>query len=266
MSSYGLSPEASTQDLAEFSMTATMSATGGSVTGGKKKSKMIGVGERARTPLCFKTVSTPADDMDRLTPQANDFKADRMAKPKDVASEMKANMSEYIRTLNYELRLAKKLQMCVDDVGAVIDHGATFGREITGTSVVDMQILLYNTRNMNKLKERFVHSYKLDNTDLQQTAKRLREQMAKELQSPTFHKDGTSMPRPFEASRRSDTNLDMIITRNVAEMELANATTSTTGCPRCTSGMRSLQDEVDSLKKQLRHMENVLSRYTPPQG
>mmetsp|Transcript_22195 Transcript_22195/g.51563 ORF Transcript_22195/g.51563 Transcript_22195/m.51563 type:complete len:264 (+) Transcript_22195:147-938(+) len=260
MSSYGLSPEASTQDLGELSMTATLSGTAGSAAGSKKKTKMIGVGERARTPLCFKTVSTPADDIERLTPQVNDFKADRMANPKDVASEMKANMSEYIRTLNYELKLAKKLQMCIDDVGAVIDHGATFGREITGSSVVDMQILLYNTRNMNKLKERFVHSYKMDNTDMQSTAKRLREHMSKELQSPTFHNDGSSRPRPFEASRRSDTSLDMIVTRNVAEMELANSTTSTTGCPRCTTGMRSLQDEVAQLKRQLQSMEAALAR------
>jgi hypothetical protein len=47
------------------------------------------------------------------------------------------------------------------------------------------QVLLYNTRNFNKLKDRYMQTFKLDSTDMSSVAKRLRDQISKEIQDPT---------------------------------------------------------------------------------
>lgn len=98
---------------------------------------------------------------------------------------MKQNMDEYIRTLNFELTLATKLRKAMDDVAAVVETGALFNKEIAGSSVVDMQMLLYNTRSMNQLKDKYMNTYKLNNNAMQTTARRVRNDVSQQIQNPT---------------------------------------------------------------------------------
>ena len=83
--------------------------------------------------------------------------------PLEVATELVANMNEYMELLKHEEKVAIKLKKAIDDVGAVVKNGVEFDKEISGAGVVDMQMLLFNTRNMLKLKERYMNGYKNTN-------------------------------------------------------------------------------------------------------
>jgi hypothetical protein len=43
-------------------------------------------------------------------------------------------------TRSFELKLAKKMQLRIDDVAFQVDTGLSFGKEIAGGSIVDMQV------------------------------------------------------------------------------------------------------------------------------
>lgn len=131
-----------------------------------------------RIPLSFQRVIPTPDK------HGPDFKADRTVPPSEVSLEIQDNVKEYIETLNHEMKMATKLKKAVDDVAAVVENGAAFNKEISGASVVDMQMLLYNTRNMLKGKEKYMNQYKLDSNEQQTTARRLRNAMNEQIHNP----------------------------------------------------------------------------------
>ncbi len=95
-----------------------------------------------------------------------------------------SNMNEYMEMLLVEQKQAEKLKKAIDDIGAVVKNGVEFEEEISVASVVDMQMILFNTRNMLKLKERYMGTYKKTNNEMQQVSRRLRNSMYDQLQNP----------------------------------------------------------------------------------
>ena len=123
----------------------------------------------------------------------------------------------------FELKIANRLRTNIHDVAEKVETGVSFGKEIAGRSVVDMQVLLYNTRNMNKLKDRYVQRYKLDSTELMTTAKRLNHQINHEIQNPASHNDGTTPLMPFNHSRPivgGSMSSSLGATKNTGELDL----------------------------------------------
>mmetsp|Transcript_70047 Transcript_70047/g.146047 ORF Transcript_70047/g.146047 Transcript_70047/m.146047 type:complete len:223 (+) Transcript_70047:116-784(+) len=148
----------------------------------------------SRIPLSFQKVVTAPDG-------SPDFKADRTVPPSDVAEELQHNMQEYMENVSNEMKMATKLKKAIDDVAAVVENGAAFNREVSGASVVDMQMLLYNTRNMLKTKDKYMNSYKLDNNEQQTTARRLRNAMNDQIHNPRITADAGTRRTSASPSR-----------------------------------------------------------------
>mmetsp|Transcript_14229 Transcript_14229/g.34800 ORF Transcript_14229/g.34800 Transcript_14229/m.34800 type:complete len:262 (-) Transcript_14229:1091-1876(-) len=207
---------------------------------------------KQKIPLSFKTVRPPASLLEE------DFKADRLVDSREVAREMQHNMNEYIRTLNFELALANKLKKAIDDVASLVETGAMFNKEIAGASVVDMQVLLFNTRQMNNLKDKYVNKYKQENNEMQTTARRVRNEISQQMQNPTYKPDG-SMPLPKKSQTRSNSAMsnELSATRSSMELDLFSPIkNSITGCPRCSSAIHATQKEIEAMRKKLIELES----------
>ena len=140
-----------------------------------------------------------------------DFKANRGVSPASVVSELQSNVSDYISQVEFELKLAVGLKKAVDDVASVVEHGAELSKEIPGASIVDMQafstclfyfavfssnlqVLQFNTGNLLKTKQKYMNTFKIENNDLQTTARRLRQNLSERIAAQPHQ------VRPFAAA------------------------------------------------------------------
>jgi hypothetical protein len=122
---------------------------------------------------------------------AEDFHADRRTEPSDIVKDLRNNIQEYINSLQFEFKLANRLSKYIDDLAAAIDGRATAGdgaatahRNTLGTSIVDMQMLLFSLRNTNKHREVYMVKYKQDNSEMLTVAKRIRNDIDVKTQTP----------------------------------------------------------------------------------
>ena len=114
----------------------------------------------------------------------------------EVATELVENMNEYMEMLSVEQKQAEKLKKAIDDIGAVVKNGVEFEKEISVASVVDMQMILFNTRNMLKLKEPYMGTYKKTNNEMPQVSRRLRNYLYDQLQNPHIQAKSLRSPSP----------------------------------------------------------------------
>ena len=162
----------------------------------------------------------------------------------EVATELVANMNEYMELLKHEEKVAVKLKKAIDDVGAVVKNGVEFDKEISGAAVVDMQMLLFNTRNLLKLKERYMNTYKNTNNEQQQVARRLRNGLYDQLQNPQIQTKSlrSSSSLGFSSSMsRPTTHMDQ-------SSILDNSTDS------ASAGL-SLAEELHFLRRRVKDLE-----------
>jgi hypothetical protein len=73
---------------------------------------------------------------------STDFKANRGVAPSSVVAELQSNASDYITQVEFELKIAIALKKAIDDVASIVEHGAELNKEVPGSSVVDMQVLV----------------------------------------------------------------------------------------------------------------------------
>ena len=169
--------------------------------------------------------------------------------PQEVAAELVANMNEYMEMLKQEEKVATKLKKAIDDVGAVVKNGVEFNREISGAAVVDMQMLLFNTRNMLKLKERYMNAYKNSNNEQQQVARKLRSSMYDQLQNPQIQNKSLRSPSRSSSSLGFSVSRPMTNTTNMDQSSiLDNSSDSATG------GL-SLVEEFSFLRRRVKELE-----------
>ena len=170
--------------------------------------------------------------------------------PLEVARELVENMNEYMDMLKHEEKVATKLKKNIDDIAAVVKNGADFDKEIAGASVVDMQMLLFNTRNMNKLKERYMNGYKNTNNEQQLVARRLRNSMNDQLQNPAIQERSLRSP---SAQQRSTSALGISRPTSHADQSsiLDNSLDS-------SAGGLSLVEELSFLRRRVKQLEGSL--------
>jgi hypothetical protein len=166
--------------------------------------------------------------------------------PLEVATELVANMNEYMDMLKHEEKVATKLKKAIDDVGAVVKNGVEFDREISGAAVVDMQMLLFNTRNMLKLKERYMNAYKNSNNEQQQVARRLRNSMYDQLQNPQIQAKSLRSPS------RSSSSLGFSVSRPTTHMDQSSILDNTMDS---NHGGLSLTEELSFLRRRVKELE-----------
>jgi hypothetical protein len=171
--------------------------------------------------------------------------------PLEVATELVANMNEYMDLLKHEEKVATKLKKAIDDVGAVVKNGVEFDKEISGAAVVDMQMLLFNTRNMLKLKERYMNGYKNTNNEQQQVARRLRNSMYDQLQNPVLQQKSLRSP---SAQQRSSSSLGFSMSRPTTNMDQSSILDST--ADSASAGL-SLAEELAFLRRRVKELERL---------
>jgi hypothetical protein len=172
--------------------------------------------------------------------------------PLEVATELVANMNEYMDLLKHEERVAIKLKKAIDDVGAVVKNGVEFDKEISGAGVVDMQMLLFNTRNMLKLKERYMNSYKNTNNEQQQVARRLRNSLYDQLQNPQIQQK--SLRSPSSQQRSSSSLGSVTMSRPTTHMDHSSILDCTTDS--ASAGL-SLGEELAFLRRRVKELERT---------
>jgi len=157
-------------------------------------------------------------------------------------------MNEYMDLLKQEEKVAIKLKKAIDDIGAVVKNGVEFDKEISGAAVVDMQVVLFNTRNMLKLKERYMSVYKNTNNEQQQVARRLRNSMYDSLHNPQIQQKSLRSP----SAQHSSSSLGFSVSRPTTNMDqssiLDNTMDSSVGC-------LSLTEELSFLRRRVKEME-----------
>lgn len=168
--------------------------------------------------------------------------------PLEVASELVANMNEYMDMLKHEEKVATKLKKAIDDVGAVVKNGVEFEKEISGAAVVDMQMLLFNTRNMLKLKDRYMNAYKNTNNEQQQVARRLRNSMYDQLQNPQIQAKSLRSP----SGHRSSSSLGFSVSRPTTHMDQSSILDNTMDS---NHGALSLTEELSFLRRRVKELE-----------
>ena len=172
--------------------------------------------------------------------------------PLEVATELVANMNEYMDLLKHEEKVAIKLKKAIDDVGAVVKNGVEFDKEISGASVVDMQMLLFNTRNMLKLKERYMNSYKNTNNEQQQVARRLRNSLYDQLQNPQIQQK--SLRSPLDQQRSSSSIGSFSMSRPTTHMDQSSILDNT--ADSASAGL-SLGEELAFLRRRVKELERM---------
>lgn len=204
-----------------------------------------------RIPLSFKVVTEPELGSTRPagTP-GEDFKANRMVPPMEVATELLANMNQYMELLRQEEKNAMKLKKAIDDVGAVVKNGAEFDKEIAGASIVDMQMLLFNTRNMLRLKERYMNAYKNTNNEQQQVARRLRNSMNDQLQNPQVQQK--VLRSPSGHGQRSSSALGFTVSRPTTHADQSSILDNSLDS---SMGALSLVEELSFLRRRVKELE-----------
>jgi hypothetical protein len=170
--------------------------------------------------------------------------------PMDVASELLANMNHYMELLKQEEKNATKLKKAIDDVGAVVKNGAEFDKEISGASVVDMQMLLFNTRNMLRLKERYMNAYKNTSNEQQQVARRLRNSMNDQLQNPQVQQKGLRSPSGH--GQRSSSSLGFTASRPTTYADQSSILDNSLDS---SMGGLSLVEELSFLRRRVKELE-----------
>ena len=166
--------------------------------------------------------------------------------PLEVATELVANMNEYMDLLKQEEKVAIKLKKAIDDIGAVVKNGVEFDKEISGAAVVDMQVVLFNTRNMLKLKERYMSVYKNTNNEQQQVARRLRNSMYDSLHNPQIQQKSLRSP----SAHRSSSSLGL--SRPTTNMDQSSILDNTMDS---SVGGLSLTEELSFLRRRVKEME-----------
>jgi hypothetical protein len=175
----------------------------------------------------------------------------------EVATELVENMNEYMEMLLVEQKQAEKLKKAIDDIGAVVKNGVEFEKEISGASVVDMQMILFNTRNMLKLKERYMGTYKKTNNEMQQVSRRLRNSMYDQLQNPHIQSKSLRSPsregldRSNSGTSRSFSSLAYGISRPTTNLEQS----SMLDTPDSSLGGLSLAEELSFLRRRVKDLE-----------
>lgn len=164
----------------------------------------------------------------------------------EVATELVDNMNQYMELLKHEEKVATKLKKAIDDVGAVVKNGVEFDREISGAAVVDMQMLLFNTRNMLKLKERYMNAYKNSNNEQQQVARRLRSSMYDQLQNPQIQSKSLRSPS------RSSSSLGFSVSRPTTNMDQSSILDNSMDS---AAGGLSLVEELSFLRRRVKELE-----------
>jgi len=144
-----------------------------------------------RIPLSFKVVVDP-DDLPGIS--THDFKANRTVPPIQVSNELQQNMKEYMECIDHEKKLATRMKKALDDVASVVQNGVEFEKEISGAAVVDMQILLFNTRNMLKNKNKYMVTYRLEVNEMQSTSRQLRNQVVEQQSAKAASFDASRSP------------------------------------------------------------------------
>mmetsp|Transcript_34205 Transcript_34205/g.77011 ORF Transcript_34205/g.77011 Transcript_34205/m.77011 type:complete len:214 (-) Transcript_34205:67-708(-) len=196
-----------------------------------------------RIPLSFKViVEPPLTDTRPAGTSGEDFRANRTIPPHEVVKELQENVDDYIAALKNETTLATKMKKAVDDIAAVVQNGIEFEKEISGAAVVDMQVLLFNTRNMLKNKERYMSSFKNESNEQQGVARRLRSTMIKQQRSVQIQKQ-------FAKASLSELSQSYISSTTRDETRLTNYGDTS------MSTNDSLQEELSFLRRRVAELE-----------
>jgi hypothetical protein len=131
-----------------------------------------------------------------------------------------------------------------------VKNGVEYDKEISGAGVVDMQMLLFNTRNMLKLKERYMNGYKNTNNEQQQVARRLRNSLYDQLQNPQIQQKSLRSP---SAQQRSSSSLGSFsMSRPTTHMDsILDSTTDS-----ASAGL-SLGEELAFLRRRVKELERM---------